>query len=803
MEYVFEYACKSGDKPLIKYVMSKYDELTNDDSLDILIENAAAYSEILNRTNETFGFATSESVVLPDIPKLEVDDLDQSYIDGYWEYCDAYNKMAMMGLKDKGLMDTKFRSSKSYSGIDTDVLKSALQKYVRRNELDKLLWCAAELDLFSSGTPRTSADGGMTTGKNSITTNFLHRLMIIYLEDVGIAEVKLWPLLHNLLCMTHIFGVEGNNAEMFRKRQTRSVFDYLTLIGTCNHTRMLSHINTAICKLLVNPTEFKINSVNQLSEKWPHVFNFTPHYPKMVYPTIHYPLIADDINSLLGCLETSIFKEEGQRASDMAYYWAYLITLKCPKLPKKIGLSMKPEFLIFDIIKNFISVYYPGDHFLENIYAIAVMWFKEISSLKEAFLCYFMLIAVLLNPECRDKDQHQHNQMSICDVYHKNIRTNTRVFTLHSVPVMTIDSYAIDMHTKQGKNNGANKALFGTQGSLVSNEVFFGNEVYKGIYDALKLGLNPLDDTTSGIISQMVDQPILLSQDGQLTGKVIDFAIEYPFDPSEDNTKESDLFLPLIRAQLVTSESKQDTYYAIDKRSKGKVVFVKGPYLDQNAITSVVGLHNVKGSLFPELNVIPIEIVTAIVDLYPNTPLGIRKKAYGNQCYFLVFENKYKEKVNVITRSSKLWPLTEVVDSRIICPVMTLINTDEQGFCQYLLNIIFRYIIGVPDLADRNFLYIKSSPDEIQGSMIYSVDEEGYGRDVNMKTSLKTERCKLILNYININEEWVQQVLVSWYNNMSQNEDYILSQLPGLMLSDVYRRMNIINNKESRSLLLM
>jgi hypothetical protein len=71
-------------------------------------------------------------------------------------------------------MSSKFRNEITWNGYRTDIMKSGLQKYIRRGILEKSLYCAGELDLF-----KDDMDRGET-----IRTNFLHRLMIIYLEDV-------------------------------------------------------------------------------------------------------------------------------------------------------------------------------------------------------------------------------------------------------------------------------------------------------------------------------------------------------------------------------------------------------------------------------------------------------------------------------------------------------------------------------------------------------------------------------------------------------------------------------------------
>lgn len=76
------------------------------------------------------------------------------------------------------MASVKFRSERSAAGEKLDVLKSALQKYVRRGEGEKADWCMGQLLSFvgaPEGMPRVGA----------VLRNVAHRLMIIALEDAG------------------------------------------------------------------------------------------------------------------------------------------------------------------------------------------------------------------------------------------------------------------------------------------------------------------------------------------------------------------------------------------------------------------------------------------------------------------------------------------------------------------------------------------------------------------------------------------------------------------------------------------
>ncbi len=77
------------------------------------------------------------------------------------------------------MISTKYRYEISYNGVPLKVLKSALQKYIRRKNIKKAVWCLVEMDLFS-----TVND----TRSKSIRTNMINRLIAIMSEDIGVAN---------------------------------------------------------------------------------------------------------------------------------------------------------------------------------------------------------------------------------------------------------------------------------------------------------------------------------------------------------------------------------------------------------------------------------------------------------------------------------------------------------------------------------------------------------------------------------------------------------------------------------------
>jgi len=94
---------------------------------------------------------------------------------------------------------TRYRAERSFFGYDPSALKSGIQKYGRRAELEKGLWCLVELDLFSL----LECDGPALdeylrkypeeTRKKTqaharrIRTNMINRLVVMMSEEVSVS----------------------------------------------------------------------------------------------------------------------------------------------------------------------------------------------------------------------------------------------------------------------------------------------------------------------------------------------------------------------------------------------------------------------------------------------------------------------------------------------------------------------------------------------------------------------------------------------------------------------------------------
>lgn len=84
-------------------------------------------------------------------------------------------------------MKATYRNEISRNGFRMDVLKSGLQKYIRRGNVDMAMYCCAELDSFSLL--------GESRDTKRIRTNMVHRLLIVFAEDVGLGGMGLVPMI--------------------------------------------------------------------------------------------------------------------------------------------------------------------------------------------------------------------------------------------------------------------------------------------------------------------------------------------------------------------------------------------------------------------------------------------------------------------------------------------------------------------------------------------------------------------------------------------------------------------------------
>jgi hypothetical protein len=553
----------------------------------------------------------------------------------------------------------------SWNGYGSDVMKSALQKYIRRGILDKALYSAGELDLFKEAKEDRA---------EAIRSNFIHRLMIIYMEDVE--NITLLPELETLF--TNVLE-ERKKVSRNTLQEEKWISRIVYLLTLSPKARICSHIRS-IFSVKYRPVLSKYPSLQNL------VAGIDTSGDK-------YSLLRDSLKS----------------KSITSIYYAFQIDSS----NEKIG-NRKAVWFIFDQLEQYYSYT-----------AIFRKWYKnELSNVKEGFLCWLTPMLVYLGVIKGTTPEET--------PYLENWDRNRRG------EVIEIEDFVVDRHTKKGRNKGV--VEFAEKGALVENEASFVNPIWKAFYEDTKRYEEGLPLKGYKINRMEVEES------DEEEKKEIDSSTPV----YEKNKRETERYEFLVRTQLTTSSSKMDVYFA---RRNGKLVVVKGPYEDKSSIEVLernTAWKKQNGILY-----LPFVVEELIPDRWPEgIPLGARNKVDRSKpCWFIILDSLIYD-IKTKKHFSKVWPETEVVDwEKIDLHFDYKKNPTEQELTDYVHGILYRYVRGVSDLADRNFL-------KSQGRVI-SIDEDIENRKVDLYTELKKNKAEFIRNWISDNyislgiENWV------------------------------------------------
>jgi hypothetical protein len=582
----------------------------------------------------------------------------------------------MNNPRTMNLLSTQYRKQVTWNGYGADVMKSGLQKYIRRSIHTKALYCARELDLFKEAPNAKEGEG--------IRTNFLHRLMIIFMEDVE--NMTLFDEIYTK--MSNLFK-EREKADRSKEKEEQWIDEVVTLLVHSNKARVCSHIRA------VFHSKYK---------------EIRSHYPSLA------PLWEVEQGNLeFHCAQfKKYFKEKDIRA----VYHALQIDLSEEKLKEKLFRSQKPVWFIFQQMMNPLEVK-KSERILKF-----VEWYKDhIGGMNEGFMCWLVPL--------------------LCEL---GVIVEQPILEFQEIPVtknkegetLEIDEYVLDKHTSKGRGKGL--VEFALHGSYVEPAAPFVNPLWKKFYEDGKrfedgvpiLGESPKENSTR----ENKKKRILRIAEVQAT-------------QATQATHETQAFEFIIRTQLTTMASKMDVYFARDPT--GKLVVVKGPYAIRESIDILIS--NTEWKKTHGLPYTHFEVKELIPDRWPEgVPLGARNMIDRNRpAFFLVFDSYLKEdELQTRTHQSKLWPPTEVVNWDAVPFHFTHKDRPltDQEYMDYVHAILFRYLLGISDLADRNFLMVDGR--------VISIDEEEMGKEIPIYATLKKNRAALVYDWLKDHYEQLQ-----------------------------------------------
>ncbi len=565
----------------------------------------------------------------------------------------------------------RYRAERSANGVSLTVLKSALQKYIRRGLVDKALWCAGELVSFREAPEKD--------GRGRVQTNFRHRLMIITLEDVGLGAPEVWPAAQAWEQTFRTFQEHPREADA-------AIGAWVAALAGAPKSRACSHYKAVCC-----PERGASRAVaNRL-------------YPSVaaIHARFDQDARACDKTRWVEAFEGALAERD-----PTAGIWGRCIAAKGER--KRVYGRTKPVWQVFKALEKVVPARY---------HQMAMAWYKDLESCKESYLCWFALVLahVLGTAWPAWPDRPGQNDSS---------EAPEGAWKAGRAAPIELDSYVFDIHT--GARTGVVK--FALEGAWVANEnAAVTNAVWKRFYEDLK---------------RHAEGVALCGPDEEKTVLPLESAA-YDF---------------VVRAQLTTSQAKTDVYFATG--ATGELYVVKGPLRKIEDARRAIQMAAWKAA--NGLPAVEPRLVFLCPDRWPDgVPLGIRNGLdRARPAPFLVAKSLTPlAAIRRRVHSSKLWPPTEVVDPAATSHHFSLkafaagrLSGEENA--DYVLALLARYVFGVSDLAERNFIRAKGR--------VYSVDEETRKPELYFERELGCRRVESVAAWIDGNWETVRSSVSGW-----------------------------------------
>lgn len=341
-------------------------------------------------------------------------------------------------------------SSISASGYKLDILKSALQKYLRRREEEKMLWCLSEIYMFE----KYSQNEQEKRASKGIITNLLNRLVIMMDEEMLFVEVNKY-----IKCMKWIKLFNEGNRENFELL----VKVCKTMIGA-RLLRLNSDIYSYWWRGAGVYKVIKINNVENEKENYEICNKLFSKKEK------ECETWEKERNAFIRFVNTF-------RNNDTScYHWALVLfhskTKGKTRFRRKDCVYIIWEYL-FQVIEN--------DSRLKECLQLKLEQFF-VKTRHEQHMWLSSAISIALN---RKKLYLQTKEAEEWDI---NIDDDEIEKHFENREKMEIDDYAIDMHCSQGRKMGKMKAEFALVGCVVIDEDReYYNKEWRDLYIDLKV----------------------------------------------------------------------------------------------------------------------------------------------------------------------------------------------------------------------------------------------------------------------------------------------------------------------------
>ena len=342
-------------------------------------------------------------------------------------------------------------SSISFAGYKLDILKSALQKYLRRREEEKMLWCLGEIYLFKA---LATTDKERKAAKG-IISNMLNRLIIMMDEEMLFAEVGKY-----MKCMEWIKEFDEGGRDNFK-------------------------LLVKVCKTMLGARMLRLNS-DIYSYWWRgagvHKVVKVPGlgWEEFLYTPVEVhqecqEILKDEDGNCWGYEYENLlmFITAFRAGHSSCYYWA-LAMFHCDK--KGTRRFFRRTDSVYIIWEYLFKV--AGDN--EKLRKCLELKLEQffVKTRHEQHIWLSSAISILLHKDKLDFEEDWDIDVSDEEVL-EIFRDRTS---------LKIDDYAIDMHCSAGRKMGKKKADFALEGCVVVGEdKEYYNRDWRELYCDLKI----------------------------------------------------------------------------------------------------------------------------------------------------------------------------------------------------------------------------------------------------------------------------------------------------------------------------
>lgn len=385
-----------------------------------------------------------------------------------------------IGQRILGDLTVKYRAEKSFFGFNPHVLKSGIQKYARRAEVDKGLWCLVEMDLFSllewegSGLdayilkfPEITRAKAKIRAK-TIRSNMVNRLVVMMSEEVSISAwwmpLKIYELYQR--------WVESRDGALSRKLLV-DMYLYLT------SQKMIRLISDLKSVFILPPYYVKSRQMDDFRQIHRSI--------EALYPAVYANQtdvgdvdwdLTDFSANIRPCIKGIVYNLEV--GSDHAFYW---ISRLCD-LEKEDGTSKYRYLqLVWSVLYHFIDRHRENELVRDTISALE-FFFKKMGHQEKPIYLYHAMLLLIRRFEIHWKSKNTGIDTPIGEV--------ERLYRDHLAGgKMLMDDYILDLHTHGGKRGDDCLENFALEGAYIENEndAFLRRE-YREIYILLKKELD-------------------------------------------------------------------------------------------------------------------------------------------------------------------------------------------------------------------------------------------------------------------------------------------------------------------------